>query len=76
MPTLVRLDTCKLTVYAGDHNPPHFHVMANDGKEALVEIATLSVIQGTVKAATMREALAWAVTNRAAINAKWKALNQ
>jgi hypothetical protein len=36
MATLTRLSKSKLTMYAGDHNPPHFHVLANDGSEALI----------------------------------------
>lgn len=35
MAALIRLPKCKLTMYAGDHHPPHFHVLANDGSEAL-----------------------------------------
>jgi hypothetical protein len=41
MATLIRLLRSKLTMYAGDHNPPHFHVLANDGSEALIDLASL-----------------------------------
>ncbi len=41
MPTLARLAQSTITMYAGDHLPPHFHVRMNDGREALVELATL-----------------------------------
>lgn len=75
MPTLARLSKCKVTMYAGDHNPPHFHVIANDGAEAWVEIASLSVIYGGVPTAAKREALAWAGANRPLLAAKWKELN-
>ena len=34
-------------MYAADHLPPHFHVRMNDGREALVEIATLAVLRGS-----------------------------
>ena len=30
MATLIRLPKSKLTMYAGDHNPPHFHVLAHE----------------------------------------------
>lgn len=62
-------------MYAGDHNPPHFHVLANDGAEAWVELATLTVIWGTVNRAALKEALAWASQNAALLAAKWKELN-
>lgn len=62
-------------MYAGDHNPPHFHVLANDGTEAWVEIASLQVIYGAVRAAVLKEALTWAGANAALLAAKWKELN-
>ena len=75
MPTLARLTKSKVTMYAADHNPPHFHVLATDGAEAWVEIASLTVIYGAVRPAVLREALAWAGANKAALAARWKALN-
>lgn len=62
-------------MYAGDHNPPHFHVLANDGAEAWVEIASLQVIYGAVEPAALKEALAWAGANAVVLAAKWKELN-
>lgn len=62
-------------MYAGDHNPPHFHVLANDGSEALVELVSLRVIDGAVRQAVLKEALAWASQNVHLMAAKWKELN-
>lgn len=75
MPTLVRLSSSKITMYAADHNPPHFHVLASDGAEAWVEIASLTVIYGAVRPAVLKEALTWASANTATMMAKWKELN-
>ena len=75
MPTLIRLAKSKLTIYAGDHNPPHFHVLANDGSEAWVELATLQVIYGEVRSTVLRKALDWAGKNATLLTAKWKELN-
>lgn len=75
MPTLARLAGSALTLYAGDHLPPHFHVRLHDGREALVEIATLSVLRGSVTRRELAEALAWAEANRATLVDKWKELN-
>lgn len=75
MATLIRLPKSKLTMYAGDHNPPHFHVLANDGSEALIDLASLRVIDGTVRPAVFKEALAWASQNVALLATKWKELN-
>ena len=54
---------------------PHFHVRMSDGREALVEIATLAIISSTIKARELAPALAWAAANTAALSAKWKELN-
>jgi hypothetical protein len=75
MPTLTRLPQCKVTMYAGDHNPPHFHVLANDGDEAWVELASLQIIWGSVTRTAMKEALAWASQHGPLLLAKWKELN-
>lgn len=75
MPTLARFAKSTVTMYAGDHLPPHFHVRMNDGREVLVEIATLDVLRGSVSKRELAEALAWAEANRAALAAKWKELN-
>ena len=48
MPTPARLPKSKLSMYAGDYNPPHFPVLANDGSEALVDLASLRAIDGSV----------------------------
>lgn len=75
MATLIRLAKSKLTMYASDHNPPHFHVLANDGSEALIDFASLRIIDGTVRPAVLKEALAWASQNVALLATKWKELN-
>lgn len=75
MPTVVRLSKCKITMYAGDHNPPHFHVLASDGSEAWIALASLRVIWGSVRPPALKEALMWAHENLAGLAAKWKELN-
>lgn len=62
-------------MYAADHNPPHFHLLANDGSEALVDLASLQVMGGSVRPAVLKEALAWASQNVALLATKWKELN-
>lgn len=62
-------------MYAADHLPPHFHIIANDGREALVEIATLEVVAGEVSKAAMKEVNNWLATTTIDLSAKWKELN-
>jgi len=75
MPTLARLINVSITMYAADHLPPHFHVRARDGREALVDIATLEVLRGHLRPRELAEVMAWARDSRALLSAKWKELN-
>ena len=75
VPTLIRLQNCTVTMYAADHQPPHFHVRMRDGREALVVIATLSPLTSSLKPRELAEALAWAERNVDILIAKWQELN-
>lgn len=75
MPTIKRLATCTITLYTGDHLPPHFHVRLQDGREALVDIANLSVLSGRIARRELAAALEWAAENQALLSAKWEELN-
>ncbi|MNJ67247.1 hypothetical protein D3C77_634020 [compost metagenome] len=75
MPTMKRLPICTIALYAGDHLPPHFHVRLQDGREALIEIASLSVLSGRIARRDLVAALEWAVENQALLSAKWEELN-
>lgn len=75
LPTPAHLPRSKLAMYAADHPPPHFHVLATDGSEAIVELGSLRVLSGAVRAAALVEALAWASQNAATLADKWKELN-
>ncbi len=74
MPTIRAFSACKICMYADDHNPPHFHVLAADF-HVKVEISTLRIIAGEVRKRTLREPLAWAAKNKAKLALKWIELN-
>lgn len=71
MPTLYSGGSWKITMYAGDHNPPHFHIVTRDRTEAQVAIATLAVLKGEVRANVLKAALAWAAKTRALLEQTW-----
>lgn len=48
------LSNCKIYIYPGDHNPPHFHLRGPDSR-ALVEIVTLKVIAGKASRKDLEE---------------------
>jgi hypothetical protein len=72
MPTVKRFNNCKITVYIGDHNPPHFHIVGTDC-DAMVEIDTMRVIRGVLPKAL--DALNWAKANDEIIRAEWERCN-
>ena len=74
MPTIKDFGGFRITMYFEDHNPPHFHIVSPT-QEAVVEIATLTVIAGTMTSARLRTALAWAAENRQLLIRKWNELH-
>jgi hypothetical protein len=76
MPTLFRQRNRKITMYAGDHNSPHFHIRTRAGQEAQVSIERLEILAGTDSAAVERAALAWAAAHRNELAARWAQLNE
>lgn len=75
MPTLIRLAGSVITMYAADHQPPHFHVRIRDGREALVVIDDLSTITSSLKPRELLEAIEWAKQHTHVLVAKWQELN-
>ena len=75
MPTLARLPSCTISMYAADHLPPHFHVRMHDGREALVEIGTLAILRGRMRPREQAEAMTWAAAHLSLLNVRWKELN-
>jgi len=76
MPTIYRTANWRIAMYAGDHLPPHFHILTRDGHEAQVEIATLTLMAGAVTPRILRAALDWAGEHRPLLAAEWDRLNR
>jgi hypothetical protein len=53
-----------------DHPPPHVHVSYGD-KEALVEIATGELIEGSLPASRRAKVRQWITLHRAELQAAW-----
>ncbi len=73
MPVLVRLQYCVIAMFFEDHNPPHFHVLGKDGRDAQVRLGELSVINGTVDRRALNEAIEWAKQNSDYLKERWDA---
>ena len=75
MPVLQRFGSVSVRMYADDHRPPHFHIVAPDF-QALVRIEDFVVIAGEAEPREIAEALAWARANKEFLASKWAELNE
>jgi hypothetical protein len=75
MPTLQRFGAVSVRMYADDHRPPHFHIVAPEF-QVLVRISDFAVIAGEARPAQLAEALAWAKIHQAMLTRKWAELNE
>ncbi len=75
MPTLQRFGSVSVRMYADDHRPPHFHIVAQDF-QVLVRISDLKVIAGVARPAQIALALAWARNHQEMLALKWAELNE
>ncbi|MBI2307127.1 MAG: DUF4160 domain-containing protein [Rhodocyclales bacterium] len=60
MPRIRPFAACQINLYPKDHLPPHFHVVASDGREWLVRIEDGEILEGPRDVRAIREALEWA----------------
>lgn len=74
MVTLHRRPNWKISVYAGDHGVPHFHI-EGPGFRCSVAISTLEVIVGAVPRRVLVEALGWAAERQDELQVTWRELN-
>ena len=75
MPTLQRFGAVSVRMYADDHRPPHFHIVAPDF-QVLVRISDLHVITGEARPSQIAEVLAWEREHRESLALRWAELNE
>jgi hypothetical protein len=71
------LSNCKVYIYPGDHNPPHFHLKGPDSRASL-DMVTLEVIAGKASKKDLAEVKEWASRpeNLAILVLEWRRLNE
>ena len=76
MPTIRRFANCKISIYANDHAPPHFHIEGR-GFRLVIAIDIMAIIIGNARdAAKAADAMEWASLNTAFLRAEWARINQ
>jgi hypothetical protein len=71
MPTLSEFYGLVVRMYWNDHAPPHFHVLYGE-YEALIEIATLKLLKGSLPRRANALALEWAALHRDELMQDWQ----
>ena len=70
MPTISYFYGIHIRMFAGDHNPPHFHARYS-GEEAIVDIRTLEVLAGHLPRQALVLVLEWALDHRSELIEDW-----
>ena len=76
MPVIKRFPHCRVSINHQDHNPPHFHLLMNDGREVWVKIDDLKIIHGKVTVREIAEVLDWARSNQMLLAKKFEELQR
>ena len=75
MPVIIRFAFCAICINPREHNPPHFHIRMNDGREALVDIVTLELLSADLARREVAEAISWAADHRKLLAEKFEEYN-
>lgn len=76
MPLIKRFAHCQIRINLKDHAPPHFHVLMRDGREVLIAISDLEILQGKVSHRELSEVLQWAKGNREMLLTKFEEMQK
>ena len=69
-PAVATFDGIKIMFYNDEHPPPHFHAKYAE-HEAMIDIGSLEVLQGSLPLPKLREVKAWAAERRQALLLAW-----
>ncbi len=62
-------------MYYNDHPPPHFHVRYNQQK-AIIDIETLSILQGKLTPRVLSLVIEWATIHKTELLENWQRTKQ
>lgn len=71
MPEISRFLGIIITMYYNDHPPPHFHVRYNQQK-AIVDLNSLSVLQGKLSPRVLGLVVEWATIHQTELRENWE----
>lgn len=72
MPIVATFDGIKIMFYNDEHPPAHFHAVYAE-HEAMIDIGSLEVLQGSLPLPKLRQVRSWAAERRQALMFAWLA---
>ncbi|MBW4520820.1 MAG: DUF4160 domain-containing protein [Scytolyngbya sp. HA4215-MV1] len=75
MPEISRFFGIIIAMYYNDHPPPHFHVRYGQQK-AIIEIQSLSVLEGKLSPRVLGLVIEWAASHQAELLQNWELARQ
>ncbi len=75
MPEISRFLGIIITMYYNDHPPPHFHARYNQQK-AIIDIETLSILQGKLRPRILGIVIEWALLHQSELRENWQLARQ
>ena len=75
MPEISRFFGIIITLYYNDNLPPHFHVRYGQQK-AIVDIQTLTILQGELSSRVFNLVKEWAIEHQAELLTNWERARQ
>jgi hypothetical protein len=70
MPTISAFYGILIQIFWRDHGPPHFHALYGE-HEALIDIRTLEVMQGSLPRRALTLVMEWASEHQAELSEDW-----
>ncbi len=72
MPIVAVVEGVKIAFYANEHPPAHFHALIAEHR-AVIDIATATIVEGSLPVAKRGKILEWAAERRQALLARFAA---
>ena len=71
MPEISRFYGIIIRMFFNDHNPPHFHAIYQNS-EAIIDIKTLAILEGSLPKRAQVMVLEWAFEHREELLLNWQ----
>ncbi|HWA05933.1 MAG TPA: DUF4160 domain-containing protein [Ignavibacteria bacterium] len=75
MPQISRFFGIVISMYFGDHNPPHFHAKYGES-EVLISLEDFSIIEGKFPQRALSMVIEWAALHKRELETNWQLVSE